>query len=272
MKKILVVALCVLMAGALTANGTFAQTQNDIADFFRDLTNILGITEPEPQNEDEFKVTLKSYQRDGNGNLVEMEPSQTPTLYPAMHDQINWENIASVLEPVTVGGISYSLFDEDKIRGAVDKFVSVYNASVSDVSDPANENPNDAYFRIAIAVHKDAFRHLHLNLNRNAEHYDWEDRYVPINIGNEEFYMLVGTYLHALPANTASPPALLQVVLDKDTTSEDVRKIPANFLQIQVMAVDADAFNVTENGVSKQLSAREALNAALPLANLNPFK
>ena len=263
MKKfIMILAVCVLLVGILATNGTFAFL-NNISNIFSDLTSILGIDNGTPENDEgQFKVELALQTRDGSGGLI--TTNEIPVLLPAVYsDDYAWPTVAT-----KVGDRTYSLWQNGSgVNGIVDKFVSVTN-----MSEKTEDSDHDAYFRIAFAVQEEAFQLLHLNFNENRDDYEWT-AWTKIQIGGRDYRMIIATYQKALAAGETSPAALLQVALDKKTTNEDAEKITSDFLQIQVMAVDATLFNAvpTTDGGTKTYTAQEALDAALPLANLNPF-
>ena len=236
MKKLMVLAVCVLLSGALAANGTLAFP--NISEVFSDLSKLLGLNGL-PEDNSIFKVELVSQIRDENGNLV--RTTEAPMLMPAVSSG-ELKTVATA-----VGGKTYSLWESK--NGITDKFVSVANRSVVDT---AAEPPvaHDAYFRIAFAVQEEAFPFLHLNFN-NAD-YAWSD-WKEIEIDGRAYRMIVATYGTALAVGEVSPAALLQVALDRQTTNDDAEKIAGDFIRIQVLAIDS------------------APNAALPLENLNPF-
>ena len=249
-KLIMVLAVCLLLSGTLAASGTLAFP--NISEVFSGLINLLGLDNGMPtEDETIFKVELVSQARDGSGNLV--RTTEVPMLLPA----VSKDDLEAV--STDVDGKIYSLWESR--NGIADKFVSVANRSVVDTkAEPPV--PHDAYFRIAFAVQEEAFPLLYLNFNR--EDYEWTD-WKEIKIDGRAYRMIVATYDKPLAVNEVSPAALMQVALDRETTSADADKIAGDFIQIQVMAIDSAPFN------EKNMTASEALNAALPLENLNPF-
>ena len=259
MKKfIMVLAVCVLLAGVLAANGTLALP--NVSEVFTVLTELLGTDDGVP-TEDEaiFDVELLSQARDSNGKLVEM--STSPMLLPSVTaDELK------ATEAVNVDGRTYSLWASGN-KGIVDKFVSVVNKTTVKNTAEATESASvthDACFRIAFAVQEEAFPFLYLNFNRAD--YEWT-QWKNISIDGRAYRMIVATYPEALAVGETSPAALMQVALDRETTSADADRIAGDFLQIQVLAIDSAPFKNAEGIYSPE----DALNAALPLENLNPF-
>lgn len=238
----MVLAVCLLLVGLVAVNGTLAQAVEDI---FTSISTALGFDEPQ-RNETKLDVALASYYRQGDA-LVEGEHAQT--LVPVDRD---WN------EKVTVNldGATYWLWEQ----GAVDKFTAVKN----------NSPEKDAYFRIAFAVDEAIFGKLKLNFS-TCQDYTWTE-WTEIAIGGKAFRMLVATYTLPLAPGEVSPPTLLQAAMDKSATSEDYARIGSDFLQIKVMAVDADALAEEIDGQLVRKGALETLDATLPLrAGFNPF-
>ena len=257
-KLIMVLTVCIVLGGVLATNGTFAFLNNvNVTEIFSDLLELLGADNGTPQNDESlFKVELVLQTRDSSGELT--TTSEVPMLIPAVYaDNYGWKT-----HEAHIDGETYYLWTtEDGINGIVDKFVSVVNKSEVDMS---AESPiyREAYFRIAFAVQQEAYDFLHLNFNEVD--YTWSD-WKQISINGRSYQMIVATYTKPLAVNETSPAALMQVALDKKTTSADAEKISSDFLQIQVMAIDATPFKETD------CTVEQALDAALPLNSLNPF-
>lgn len=257
MKKIFTLSLCLLLFGLLTVNGTFAFP--NINEIFADLTQYIEAFvdrfNPNPeQDTTQFEVGIVSLARGENG----LEPTdEQPLFFPAFTPG------ALTMTTYTDGDYTYPMWSG---LGISDRFVAVKN-----LSEKTQERPNNAYFRVAVALQKEAADIIYLHFNGNQQDFkpsEWND----IKIGGRDFCMIVYTYLHALPAGEISPAALLQVAVDKKATNEDFEKLSSDFLQIQVMAINADDFVSEVNGVEVQMSAEEALGYAVPLtATFNPF-
>lgn len=273
MKKWLTLAILLIVIGVVTTNGTFASDLNSI---FQNVSQWIGEALGAPQrNEMIFQVDLISQVRE-NGSL--RDGPQTQALIPGAHETMTQAQWIAAADMMTVlDNHPYALWDTAEIPGALDRFTSVRNLSqtTNGLENIEHPDPNDAYFRIAIALQKEAIGIIHLNLNREDFVWNvWDDgsEWKPIKIDGREYDMMIGTYPYKLPAGDTSPAALLQVAMDKSATAEQIGKLTADFLRIQVMAIDADGF-VTDNkdGTKTQMSAKEALGYALPINSLNPF-
>lgn len=217
MKKAMVLALCLILAGLMLVNGTFALP--NLSDIFTTFTNWLSAPE---EDESIFNVEL-CYPDRQNGTAPELLPGQEVQ----------------------------------------------YRVAVQNLSTTATENPNKAYFRVAVAMQKEAMHCMTLGFTQSA---DYELKgWTNIQISGKDYYLMVATYLKPLAVNTTSPAVLETIKLNSDTTSEQTEKIdPQNFLQVQVLAIDADDFK-DSNDVP--LLAEEALNQAMPIiSTFNPFK
>ena len=148
-KGIVIVAVCLILVGLLSVNGTLANTVNRIF-------QIINGDQPE-QNEQMLQVKLinETFAADGSG-LTEMNgmPNITPAYYP---DKFDWDNDK---ENVIIGGQAYVLWKKT-LRSPVSKVVSVQNMAVE-------EGAKDAYFRVAIAVDANIF---HLIYSIKIFHY-----------------------------------------------------------------------------------------------------
>lgn len=253
-KGIAILAVCVLLLGLLSVNGTLA---NAVDKIFR----IISGDQPE-QNEQLLQVKLVNEAFDiQNKKLVPQNalPIISPAYYP---DGYDWE---SDKVKTTIDGVVYYLWD-DQLRTPVDKVVSVQNTSNDE-----NE-AKDAYFRVAIAVDANIFGLLKINFNKADDRYLWEENWTDITAKGRAYKMMVATYTDALEPGKKSPPFMLQVAMDKNATNEDYAKIDSNFILITAMAVDADALKDKNDENAVRPGAIETLDAAVPVdSQLNPF-
>ena len=252
-KGIVIVAVCLILVGLLSVNGTLANTVNRIF-------QIINGDQPE-QNEQMLQVKLinQTFAADGSG-LTEMNgmPNITPAYYP---DGFDWEKDK---ENVVIDGQVYALW-EDTLRSPVSKVVSVQNTAVE-------EGAKDAYFRVAIAVDANIFHLLKINFNKADSRYLWQNQWLDITVDGRAYKMMVATYTEALEPGEKSPPFMLQVAMDKTATNKDYAKIDGHFIRITAMAVDADALTNPDDQNAVRPSAVETLDAAVPVnENLNPF-
>lgn len=205
MKKIMLVAVCLILAGLLAVNGTFAGTFGELFAYVTELAA------PTPTQDPSFQVTLI-----------------TPT--------------------------------DDKIQlnpgSSIDYVVSVSN----------QENSSPAYFRIAVAMQAAAFDHITPKLN--TQDYQWSD-WSDITIGGEDYKLIAGSYLKALPAGKPAPAAITNLSMVSILTNEQLAAIRPDFLKIKALAIRAEDF--VDQETKNPFSAVDALNLALPLTNFNPF-
>jgi len=252
-KKTMILAVCLLLVGLLAVNGTLAQ---GIERIFQTLSG----TNAPVQNETLLQVKLVHQVRNAQGNaLVEGSAPQTlvPVGYPS---DFHWENSKVTTR---VGVAAYELWDASMMDGALDKFTAVKNVNTG-------AEAKHACFRLAFAVDANIFDKLKLNFNTTEESFVWEEDWRDIVIGSRPFKMMVATYTETLEPGGVSPPALLQVAMDKSATNEDYARIGSDFLQVKVMAVDADALVTDEQTLRP--CAEETLNATIPLNDgFNPF-
>lgn len=207
MKKALLAALCLIIAGLMMMNGTFALPS--LEDIFQTVSELIDKATPQDGG-DNVKVAL----------VLSDEPN---SLYPG--------------------------------------------STVSRTCKVKNEGDQSVYFRIACAIQYDEATWGQLGIS--FEHDDkftatsgWKD----ITIGTTPYRMKVFTYKEALTENTTSDGVEISISMGTSVTSEQLAKYRADFLQIQALAIETEAFNDKDYD-----TAEGALNAALPLTGLNPF-
>ena len=145
-------------------------------------------------------------------------------------------------------GAGNGLWDEDKLTGAVDKFVFVKNTGNSPV-----------YYRTLIAFEcpdgieysEGSDKQLMMNVNLNPR-FDWQEHGY-ITVDGQRYLLMSATYLKELAAGEISRPSLLQVVMTHNATSEDVEKLGETYEILVISQAVA-----TEN----MPGAKEALDAA----------
>lgn len=157
------------------------------------------------------------------------------------------------------GTAGNGLWNDAKLKGALDKIVSVKNTGTS-----------DCYFRTWIALEcpegmeysqgsdKEFMRNLNLA-------YKWGDD-MHATIDGTRYEIICGTYWQALPAGAQSHPSLLQVVMTHNATNEDMALLGDTY-EILAFSQAVQTVNMPEDPV-------EALNAAFGPADLNnlPWK
>lgn len=263
-KKGVLLVVCLVIVGALAVNPTLA---SQVGQIFQDVSASIGslFGKPVADTEGLLDVQLCYFKADEDkGALVEIaanDPSQL--MIPAAYrDDYGWETV-----PVRLNGEVYPLFDREKVSGVVDKFVSVRNAG-----------EETAYFRVAFAIEKTDVvqRLMHFTFSGDTEAFEisgWKD----VKIDGRDYQMIVYSYKEALEKGQVSPPMLLQAVMQKEATSQDLAGLRSDFLQVKVMSIQADVFKeeqvIDGEKVQVQLSAMEALDMAVPVRDdFNPFR
>jgi len=127
-----------------------------------------------------------------------------------------------------------------------------------------NDGADSVYFRLAYAVQYDAETWDQLTIDFD-DHFDafaetsgWQEMF----IGSTPFRLKVFTYKHTLASGETSPEITLTVRMDADFTSEQFARYRSDFLQIQALAIETDAFADEFDG------AQAALDAAIPIENI----
>ena len=135
-----------------------------------------------------------------------------------------------------------------------------------------NSGSLSACFRLAFAVQYDAETWDKLNISIFADDAflqpgGWTD----ISVGGTPYRMQVFTCQEPLPAAAQSDPVSITIAMDKDITSQQITRYRSDFLQTQVLAIEADLFMQPDENGTATYTAVEALDMALPLKDFNPF-
>ena len=138
-----------------------------------------------------------------------------------------------------------------------------------------NNGTLPACFRIAFAVQydKESWDLLNISFTIN-ENYTPDQGWRDISIGGTPYRMMVFTYKNTLPAGEQSTEASITITMDKHVTSEQIRRYRSDFMQAQVLAIDADTFLNARDKNDQPIypTPEAALDAALPLNDPNrPF-
>lgn len=256
MKKAIVLASCLIIIGFLAVNSTFAQ---GVLGLFRDMAAILSPSEsaPRPASASDLDVKLVVHTRNAEGTAL-IDETALPYIQPAVYDSaFRWDTDKTPFH-------GYLLWDDSKLFGAVDKFVSVANLS--------ENSGSAAYVRTVFALSAYAYEHqrVHLNFNRDLDRFSYSP-WMDTTIGGRPYKMIVVTYLDAVEPGASTPPMLLQVAMSSSATSEDAALLGADFLQYKVLAAEANAFR--SSGKESVDTALKALDLALPLdESFHPFQ
>lgn len=206
MKKALLAALCLIIAGLMMMNGTFALPS--LSEVFKTVEALLEKVTPE----------------DGGDTVdIQLVLSDEPrSLYPG--------------------------------------------STVSRTCQVENQGDQSVYFRLACAIQYDEATWDELDISfEHDDKFTATDDWTSITINGTPYRMKVFTYTDALAEDTTSDGVEISISMGTSVTSEQLAKYRSDFLQIQALAIETEAF--TEKGYT----ATAALDAALPLEDLNPF-
>ncbi len=231
MKKILSIALVVVLLAGIAVSGTMAYLQDSDSD-----VNVMTLGN--------VQIEQIEQERDADGKLVTFK--QAKPAYPAV-GPIEWAG-----EGVDVNGIKYKVFT-DELKNVVDKIVTVKNTGKS-----------DAYVRTIVAIEApdyDRNNLIHVNFNGDLDKTSW----TPVDIDGVQYVYSVFTYNDALNPNEISAPSLMQLFLDSKATNEDVAKFGDTWeVLVLSQAVQTAGFaDANNNGTA----ADEALDTAFGEAN-----
>lgn len=143
---------------------------------------------------------------------------------------------------VTAEGAGNGLWNEEKLVGAMDKFVFVKNTGTS-----------DAYYRTIIAFEcpedmeysEGPDKEFMMNTNLN-DRFDWEEAGY-ITVYNTRYLVMVATYNEKLAPKEISRPSLLQVVMTHNATNEDMELIGDSYeILVLSQAVQVENFETAK--------------------------
>lgn len=248
-KKALLLLASLALVTTLAVNGTLAQTLAKAIDGFFELVN------GEWAQRDTSELAVSLVTRDKSGTSTE---NNKPMLYPAHYTQ---QSLSPTKVKVQRSDYTYNLWNTREVTGIAEQFVSVKNIA-----------EKDAYLLIAIAVKDDdnAKQILRSNISVPGENEAVFTMLPPtsVTINNSQYTMQVYLYNDSLVQGTESPAIAVQMAITKDAGNEQMARLGHDFLQIKVVAIDADAFKT--DGV--RLGAVSALKQAIDLDNnFNPF-
>lgn len=135
-----------------------------------------------------------------------------------------------------------------------------------------NNGSLDACFRLAFAVQYDAETWDKLNISFTAgNEFIRTEEWTDISVGGTPYRMHVFTSEKALAAAAQSGTVTITIAMDRDITSQQIVRYRSDFLQTQVLAIEADLFMQPDENGAVTYTAVEALDMALPLDGFNPF-
>ncbi len=244
MKKILSVALVVVLLAGIAVTGTMAYLQDTDSD-----VNVMTLG----------NVDIEQIEQEWNADKTELQPfTQAKPLYPYV-GELGWEN-----EDEDEDGGAYRRFTMNNV---VDKYVSVKNTGRS-----------DAYVRTLIALEMGEFTYDEFNLvgiSINAENgsefkfpdtWEWGSGFVAQIDGNN-YYVMVAVHKNPVQPGETTIPSLLQVYLSKDATNDDVAKLDGNGngtydILVLSQAVQTNGFDNAQTALDTAFGVANAANAA----------
>lgn len=136
-----------------------------------------------------------------------------------------------------------------------------------------NDGQESVFFRLAYAVQYDVetWDDLEINFSFDNEDYlvypsknEWKD----ISVHGTSYRMKVFTYPQVLAVGAVSPEVKICISMNTAVTSAQISRYRHDFLQVQALAIEAEAFASEYSNTT----AEQALNMALPITEtFNPF-
>ncbi len=134
-----------------------------------------------------------------------------------------------------------------------------------------NNGKRGACFRLAFAV-QETSAWERLDFTFSADESFIQSNWMDITVDGAPYNMKVFTYTATLDAGKASPVVSITIAMDKAVTTKQIEEFRSDFLKTQVLAIESATFLTAPEGkTAPYASAVDALDAALPLSNFNPF-
>ncbi len=203
MKKLLSIALVVVLLAGIAVSGTMAYLTSEDSD-----VNVMTLG----------NVDIEQIEQEWNADKTELQPfTQAKPLYPYV-GTLGWENKEQA-------DGAYRRFT---MKNVVDKYVSVKNTGKS-----------DAYVRTLIALEMgdytyDEFNVVGISINKfNGTEFqfdgawNWTDDFVA-EIDGKNYNVMVAVHEDPVQPGETTIPSLLQVYLSKDADNDEVAKLDGN--------------------------------------------
>lgn len=246
LKKILLMALSLVLVAAMSIGGTVAYLQDEKSD-----VNVMTLGNVKIEQHEYQRAEGVAYNAGeaGAGNgvkkgaLVPFEQKQA--LYPSVpKNNAATDYSAEQTDLFYWGDYVYSgtagngLWNDNNLSNVMDKMVFVENTGKS-----------DAYVRTVIAFEcpegitiGEPSRGAEIMINTNIGTYDWEDVGY-ITVDGVRYAVMTATYKKILEPGNQSHPSLLQVVMTHNATNEDMELLGASYeILVKTQAVQAEGF------------------------------
>ncbi len=240
-KRTLLMVVALIAAVAIAATGTLAYLTDTDSDV--NVMTLGNVDIEQHELERGNNVADDATMIDGSlTTFVQGQPlfpayAADDTAYEPQQDELVWGEYVTADEDATS-----NLWDDDKLTGALDKFVFVENTGAS-----------DAYVRTVFAFEApDAAVEALLHFNRNDD-LTWTD-HGDITVEGVRCKLVSAVYPEALAAGKTSVPSLLQVALDHTATNEDVEKLGETY-NIYIVSQAVQTANLEKLGAAGALDA-----------------
>ncbi len=253
-KRTLMMALAIAAALLIATTGTLAYLTDTDSD-----VNVMTLG-----NVDIEQIELERAEGVEHSGLLEegdlLPFKEGKPLYPAypkedgaytaeQNELLRWGPYVTAESTGDENGAGNGLWNDDKLVGAVDKFVFVENTGSS-----------PAYYRTVFAFEcpegieysQGSDKQLMMNINGSKTYFNWEEHgYVMID--DQRYLLMSATYQKELAAGEISRPSLLQVAMMDSCTNEEVALLGDTY-EILVVSQAVQTTNFPD--------AETALNAA----------
>ena len=249
MKKLVIWILALLLCATTSVGATWAYLVNG-----EEEANVMTVGRVTVEQLEYERLDPESA---GDDALIRKFHNNKP-LYPGVHpndfdfaatdSRIGWDLIGKA-------GYTSGIWDPEVVSNELDKMVFVRNLG-----------NRDTYIRTIFAFETspdwsfETFREL-IHLNKNTTDWSWAWMQTPVTIGEGRYYVAVATYNHILVPDALSEISLCQVMMDKQTTGDDIAKLDGSYqILVYTQAVQADGFSDPETALNEsfgQIDARQ---------------
>ena len=238
LKKILLMALSLVLVAAMSIGGTVAYLQDDDSD-----VNVMTLGSVKIEQNEYQRATNAdgTYKTDSTGYVLEAFEQAKPLLPSAIPTNgSGWGWDTTLVDMSQVGS-----------KGTVQVFKAGSNAQDKIVT-VKNTGKSDAYVRTWIAL-EDPFTENRLGINVGKVSYYTQTSWTTVEIDGVKYSVSCFTYKDALKPGEVSSPSFFQVYLNSKATNEDMELLGDTYEILAFsQAVQVDGF----------ANAETALNAA----------
>ena len=250
LKKILLMALSLVLVAAMSIGGTVAYLQDDDSD-----VNVMTLGSVKIEQNEYQRATNAdgTYKTDSTGYVLEAFEQAKPLLPSAIPTNgSGWGWDTTLVDMSQVGS-----------KGTVQVFKAGSNAQDKIVT-VKNTGKSDAYVRTWIAL-EDPFTENRLGINVGKVSYYTQTSWTTVEIDGVKYSVSCFTYKDALKPGEVSSPSFFQVYLNSKATNEDMELLGDTYEILAFsQAVQADGFTAAASKTAAEVALEAAFGTDHP--------